>query len=379
MDKLHKIVLIFLITVLLGGCWDKIEINERAFVFAIGIDKFKPKNMNGAEEKRYIITYAFPNVKTLADQGGDEKPRFVIRSIGQNMFQVSDILTTRSNRTMFFGHTKVIIISEDVARDPIAFREVIDGLERYHAIGRKVDVLISKETAKKAIDIVPDFEPVTGSYLRGILTAKKRSARFTPTTLGDIGANMHGGGSILIPMVTPGETDLKVAGAAIIKNYRLIGWLGEKENRSVMFVKGEVEREDITTKYKDITIAYSVENVESNKTAKVEDGKIKVGIFVNIEGFIERYRFDAKQDLLDDKILQEIEKSLQNTIAKEIKGTIRKLQEEFSADVIGIEDYLSKFKPDIWEQVEDNWNEVFKDIIIDVEVDVKVRRIGMTR
>ncbi|WP_069650512.1 Ger(x)C family spore germination protein [Caloranaerobacter ferrireducens] len=382
MVKLSKTIIVLMCVIILTGCWDKVEINDRAFISAIGVDVQREggeldKNKTGY--KKLIVTFVFPNVKAIRKGGGGEKPRFILSSMGQNIFHVSNTLTTRSNKTMFFGHTKAIIIGEKVVRDSETLKHIFDELERSHAIGRKVGVFISQGEAKKVIEIEPSLESVTGTYLAGLSKAQERSSRFTPKTIGDILPSLHDCKCALIPRIVPANKEIKVAGAAVIRDYKLVGWLGEVENRSVMFITDEVTSEDIIITDDNVVVSYAVTDSVAKKTGKIENGQIIINITVSMEGVLEQYKLETGKDVLDDKLLRRLEGLIENKVKNEIEETLKKIQKEFKADVIGIGEYLCKFKPDIWEKVKDDWENVFPEVKVKVDVKAKIRRIGMTK
>lgn len=55
------------------------------------------------------------------------------------------------------------------------------------------------------------------------------------------------------------------------------------------------------------------------------------------------------------------------------------LQNNFQVDPIGLREYLEERKPSLWNEVKDNWDEVYKDADINVNINFKVRRIGITK
>lgn len=382
MVKLSKTIIVLMCVIILTGCWDKVEINDRAFISAIGVDVQREggeleKNETGY--KKLIVTFVFPNVKAIRKGGGGEEPRFILSSMGQNIFHVSKTLTTRSNKTMFFGHTKAIIIGEKVARDSETLKHIFDELERTHEMGRKVGVFISQGEAKKVIETEPSLESVTGTYLAGLVKAKGKSSRFTPKTIGEVMGNLHDSNCTLIPRIICTDKEIKVAGAAVINDYKLVGWLGEVENRSVMFITDEVTSEDIIITDDNVVVSYDVADSVAKKTGKIENGQIVIDITVSMEGVLEQYKLETGKDVLDDKLLRRLEGLIENKVKNQIEDTVKKIQKEFKADVIGIGDYLCKFKPDIWEKVKDDWENVFPEVKVKVDVKAKIRRIGMTK
>ncbi|QIB27731.1 Ger(x)C family spore germination protein [Caloranaerobacter azorensis] len=382
MSKFGKMIIIFMSVAILSGCWDKVEINDRAFISAIGIDiqgQGGELEKNKTGYKKFIVTFVFPNVKAIRKGSSGEEPRFILSSVGQNIFHVSNALTTRSNKTMFFGHTKAIIIGEKVARDSDSLKQIFDEVERAHEMGRKVGVFISQGEARRVINIEPSLESVTGTYLAALSKAKEKSSRFTPKTIGDILPSLHDCRCVLIPRIIPTDKGIKVAGAAVIKDYKLIGWLGEIENRSVMFITDKVTSEAIIVMDDDVLVSYVISDTSVSRNGRMENGQIVMDITVDMEGVLQQYKLEAKNDVLNNKLLRRLEGLVEKKIKSEIDGTIKKIQKEFEVDVIGIAEYLYKFKPDIWDKVKDDWEDVFPEVKINVNVNTKIRRIGMTK
>ena len=62
-----------------------------------------------------------------------------------------------------------------------------------------------------------------------------------------------------------------------------------------------------------------------------------------------------------------------------MKQVVKLTQQEFEVDPIGIREYVEKFHPAIWKQKKDNWNEVYKNAVINVNIDTNIRRIGVVK
>ncbi len=391
MNKARKLCILLALMLLLTGCWDLIEINDRLFVSAVGIDLYKGKESEEHEhrssleendlmlEDRFIITYIAPNLKAIGKHATSDKPRIVMASISNNAYETTKELNTRTNRNLSFRHLKVYIIGEDVAKNPDYMKEIFDDLDRHELLSRKISFLIAKGTAKEIIDIEDPFEPVTGQLIDGILKKKQGSARYNTQSLDDILTDLYSDGDALIPRVVAGEGEVKVAGSAVIKDYKFVGWLGEMENIAAMFFLNRANTVLINVKYKDISVPYAIKSNKTKYDVKVENGKIKYIVNISTEGDISAFKLATKEKALDDKTIKEVEKLVEDALKKQILETVTKLQKEFKTDVIRVGDYISKHKPDLWEQVKDDWDNVFSNIDMEVNIDVKTRRIGLTK
>ena len=393
MSKGLKIFIILYLTVMLSGCWDKVEINERAFVSAIGFDIYDEKlkkevenNDRGeiempqvSERNRLLVTYVYPNFESIGKNATSKNPRYILSVTANNGFQAISTLAARTNKVLFFRHAKAVIIGEDTARDPEILQGIFDSLERHNQLNKKLILLIAEGTAKEVIETEDRLEPVTGTLLSEIIQKRQSSGRYNTETLQDVLTAVDYRGRALIPRVIPGKEELKLAGSAVIKNSKLIGWLGELENRAVMFLLDEIKSETIDIKLNNTWIPFIVTDSSTKKTAEVDGDNITINIEIEMEGYIQQYKLESEISFMDDKIIKSIENEVENLLKKQIDGTLKKLQKEFKVDVINIGDYLSKFKPDTWDKVKDSWEEIFPNVEINVSIDAKLRRIGMTK
>lgn len=80
-NKVIKVVLPLIMSLLLTGCWDSVEIDRKAFVSAIGVDSGEEVNLkeskalvNGNKKiddlKLVRITYSFPDIRNMDTQKG---------------------------------------------------------------------------------------------------------------------------------------------------------------------------------------------------------------------------------------------------------------------------------------------------------------------
>lgn len=381
MHKHFKIFIIILMSLTLSGCWDKVEINDRAFITAIGMDineQAESEREKSRIQQRYLITYVFPNFQSIGKNSGDEE-EFKISEVGRNLAETSQEITTRTNLSIFLGHLKIIVLGEDVVKNGGTFEEILDGFERDQNVGRKVVILIAEGKAKDVLEIEPIVESATGRYITRFIEAKSRSARYNPETLGDILYNIHYNGNALIAKVTAGKDEIKIAGAAVIKNNELVGWLDEIENRSILFTKQNIELEVITVVHDDLSVPYAVTGSKPTMSVIKDEGNLKVNFDIEVEGYIKEYKLETGNDLMDNEILVSIEEEVKKEIEKEISMAIEKVQKDFKVDVLGVGRHLERYEPDLWEDIKGEWEELFPNIDIQVTVEAKIRRIGMIK
>jgi len=177
----------------------------------------------------------------------------------------------------------------------------------------------------------------------------------------------------------PKKNEFKLSGGAVLKDYKLIGWIGEKENRAIAMVRNKVKSEIIDIPYNGKVVSYIITDTSCKKHVSEMGEKIKVDLNIFVEGYIQQYPNNDKEDVFNPQIIEQVQEKVSETIKKEIEDSVNKLQKKYNADAIGMAEYIYKFKPDLWEKVNEDWDEVFPNLDINVIVDTKIRRSGLIR
>ncbi len=386
MYKYKGVLLIGLILFMLTGCWDKVEIDKRAFVTAIGIDKFdakaeekktedKKNELKGSPRNRYIVTFEYPNTGKLAKKG-DEKPDFLKTSVGQNFFTIDRSINTRMENTLFLRQTKVIIIGEALARDEQMMREVLDTIERSPEIGRKVQVMITPKKEKSVLKVSPKSQPVIGLFIRNLMEHSSLSSRTADADIGYIFRSLHESRAAVAPRIISSDDEIKVAGSAVLKGFKQIGWLGEVETRMVMLMLNKLKSDEMNIQADDLLIPLQITNSYTEKKVFVDHGMITTRFNIEIEANLNQHLFERRRELFRPKYIENLEKIANKKLEKGIQGTYQKIQREFGTDLAQSGEYLRKHDPDTWEKVKGRWDEIFPNTGIQVHADVKIRRIG---
>ncbi len=390
---MHKrvMVVILMTLFLVTGCWDKIEIEERAQISAIGIDKYTDpldeqsnKSTVGdldrirqdGSTKKDLLTFTFAFPKNSVEETED----IIISSVGDTLYGVSRVLANRTNKEIFLGHLRVVILNSDVVKDVNLFREVIDGMQTNELLSRRVIIAITDGSASDIINMKPTMQPRIGQFISELFRRKDRTPRAPEGFIEDILRGLHENENTVIPKITGGKTDVKLAGAGVIGKYQFKGWLGELETSDLMVLKG---KNDIvggmSAIYKGRSIPIDL-RPQKPKISLIESGdNIKILIKIVSEADIKQTYFESSEDLLNAETIKDIENVFDQEMESRLESTVNKIQKEFETDVIGISEFLRKYHPDLWNEVRGNWEEIFPNIDIDVSFDVEIRRTGLVR
>lgn len=372
MKKIKLFIILILVAVLTAGCWDMREINQRIFPYSVGVDK----DGKGGKLK---ITISYPNLNSIGKNATQEDRIFIVSTSADSIFEGAKELSTRLPYPFYFKHLRVLVFGEELAKDGELVKGVLDGMARDFTINKKIRLVVAEGKAEDLLMFKPNAkrqEVIEGALL-SMLSREKDVASYTVQTLTNFIKNTDLNNIALMPKAKTREEEIKMFGACIFKDYRYIGDLNEKENRVVALITGKHQQALIGIPFKDTTISYVVSGTKVQKQLIEERENLKLKINLQMEGKLQEYILREKNANNTDEFIKSIEKSIEKDFGDEVSKTIDKLQNEYKVDALRIGEYIQKFHPNIWEKIEKDWDEIFQDMEIECNLDVKIRRRGL--
>ncbi|MGE5593250.1 MAG: Ger(x)C family spore germination protein [Betaproteobacteria bacterium] len=377
------------------GCWNRREIETVGFVLAAGVDEAQ-------EEGKIQLTVQM--AKPFAIGGGEgpsgttgEKPFWVVSSTGHTVFEAVRNLLSQSPRRPFWAHNRFIVIGEELARKGI--RDVLDLFCRDGESRLRVWMVVA-EGAKASDLLQTEFElermPAEGAM--GLLqSAREGLSTVGEDMLNDFLQRLEGEG--IDPIATraeivsrPQEFDirgelkretiggsLRLTGAAVFKDDRLVGWLNKPETRGFNWVVGRVQSGIIVIenpREEGKFIGLEILRAKGDFKPEVRSGKVTVTVKIeaeanvgDVQGFV---------DLLESRgVWASMERRMATAIENEVMAAVAKAQ-ELGSDIFGFGAELSRRDPKKWaDEFRDRWDEEFRNIDVQVEVKARLRRSGL--
>ena len=399
-----RAILLCICTIFLTGCWDNVEIQERGYILGVAIDKAPtlPKGFEKEgeyqsereiekaplqqENPEYVYTIQIPLVAMSKNRpagagGGSAEPgkgTWDLTMKGNSFMEVNRIIHTRLDYPAYYEHLQAIVISEAVAKEGIS--KVLDLFLSDHEMRRRTKIFITSKEAKRILDITPRIEDYPSLYLGNLPKNAKRTSRMLHLTdLGVVSESLHTKTDFLLPRVEATKDELKDAGAAIFKGEKMLGWLGEVDTIFTKFVRDAVEGGVIIikdTKNPDGLITLEITKASTKVRPKVENDTIKMKIDVKVSfNLVEKFEVHFS-NALNDKYLKSLESAAERYIEGQIKDTIKYVQKEFGADIFHFNVQMKRYEPHLWKQVEDDWEDIFRNLEVDIEVKSKIKQIG---
>lgn len=373
--RISKVFIALLLSaVMLTGCWDKVEIEDRIFVLGIGIDKAKEEEKANPDD-RYVINFVSPIVGALKD--GGEETFSTYKTISSVFILGLNQMYERIDKKLSFQHTRVLIFGEDLLKDQQLYREVLDAVGRSHEFHRNMYVFAVPGRADEVFKIKPKFTSLLTMYVSGIAENNLYQSSIYKMPAFEMYDNLiNSEGDTVIPTLRPTKEETKVSGVGIIKDYKLIGYLDDKDSETLNWLNNSANGGIVAGQHNNVLIPYKYNDFNTElKLDKVEGDKLYLTYHMESEGSAEEYIWNER--LLDQKLLDDLEHNIEKAIEDRSKKVVEKFQKEYKVDLIGVAEYLRKHHSEIYKSIEKNYESFFADnVVIDVKAKVAIRRVG---
>jgi spore germination protein KC len=397
-----KLFLIFIsIFPLLTGCWDRLEIESRAVILAISIDEAKPEdemessnatqfkkqNVTGSTDGRVSITVqiAVPGRIPLGGGGGgggggesSKSPVWVLSSAGETINEALANLQQQLALRLFFGHLRVIVVSESVARKGII--NLNDYFRRHPEVRRTAWMAVSKGEARSFMTATPQLERVPTLYLLATMDQAVKMGRLPNDFLGIFfsSSSAKGQEGYLPYLKLKKEDNIEIAGLAYFKSDKMVGATNALQIGAFMGMKqmnpgGYSIIEQIPGK---TAVMIQITHRKAKITVGIKDGKPHATVKCLIEMDVqEKSNEDFK---LTEESIKKLEGIVEEDGVKAFKKLIKQTQKDGS-DIFGFGEYVRATQSAYWNREirsKEKWESMYQDISVDVNLSVMVRRIG---
>lgn len=287
-------------------------------------------------------------------------------STGTPIGTVMEQLETRSYRPISLGHLKMIIIGEKAAR--LEINEYLAFFRRQHEMDRKTKVGIARGEAKDVLSVDLAIDRLVGLACNKIISSKNTSRTF-PVDIGKISTSLSEKRSFVLPRIIPGKRDLKVAGLAVFRGDKMVGWLGEQEAQGLLLVADKDTGGTIAVGHlpnMNGEATFKITRLRNKTKVMNQGGKIRFDIAIRLDGILEEVESDAT---VDSGRIRELEEAIAKAARERAFLAVKKMQGEFKADVFGLGRHLARRYPKTWEKIKDRWDdEIFPSVEINITV-----------
>ncbi len=385
---IHIIVLVFM-----AGCWDRNELDELAYVIAIGIDAI--------EEDGFVVTYQIANPE---EAGEDDVASEIISIHAPDFLSARDLVVAFVTREVVFTHTKVLIVSEAFARRD-EFLNFMKPAIRERQLSRKINLIVSKERASDFIrNNKPTLETRPHKFFE-LMTDRWENTGLVPdSTLHSLFHRMEEDSGVFLATYSstvqveggregkeddhiPGEVNIQggnptqTIGSAVIKEGKMIASLTGEETRFSLLLRPEkgIEKmiatypDPLEEKYRITARLLAEEGSQVHVNTKNRAPTIHVKVPVKLEILSIESNIDYVEDLEKQHLLKNHIKTL---IEDKLNTFIKRTQEEFRAEPFRWSLRARRTFLTNKQFEEYRWMDNYSFAEIHIEVDIELKEFG---
>ncbi len=379
--KISVLLILCLLPLVITGCWNNIDLSDRRFVVGVGLDKAS----NGQID--FSVQLLKPSVLESRKQGGSINATEVISSQGQTVFEAVRKLLNNSDHKLFYGHVQLIVIGEKLARQ--GFINVVDFFVRDTGPDKRTSVIIARGTTAREVLTAKGVQQDSPAVeIASTIKNTKAFPQIKETMLLEIMKVVNSKGKNLVVGVvtTPENTGeltvdkLNFTGAAVFSKDKLVGWLNPEETTGYLFAEGRIESGIINvTNPMDTTAKVSIEIFRSSakKDVRFINGEPVLSIEIKEEGNVGEQQ--GPGDLTSFDEIAKLESETAQVIKKQVADVVRVSQEKYQVDIFGFGEIVHRKNLKYWQEVENNWNDVFTTLPVEIKVESKILRSGLIK
>jgi Ger(x)C family germination protein len=393
--NLIRILLLIISPTLLCSCWDYMDLDRRGYVLGVGIDKVDSNDSQSNEFKtapmesgvpEYAYSIQIPIISRAQNKpagqngsGSEQDKSWLVQIYGNSFFEVNREYATRLDYPPFYAHLQAIIISEDVARDGIA--KPLDLFIRDPEIRRRTRIFITPGSALDVLQVSPKIDDYSAMYLSRLVIGAKRTSRMLhKTDLGEVTKALHGKNDFVLPRVISKEYEIKNAGCAVFKEGKMVGWLDEISTAYLKWIGdvalGGTVAVNIDGRENE-AVTLEIKKVKTQQRPRIDGNKIIMTINTTATMHISELSLNSTGSIINDEFIKNIEQLAEEKVKKEMKQTIKLVQSEYGADVFFFYKAMSRYEPEAWAKVKNNWREAFVSVIPEINVKIKIDQAGL--
>lgn len=360
------------LAVLVSGCWDRQELNQRTLMLALGIDRGpKPGLLTVSAE--IAVPGGIPLGTGQAGGGGRPRPpTTVMASTGHTVEEAIAHLSSRLEWPVFLGHVRVVAVSEEVARQGMG--TILDVLRRNPQIRRLLWLVVTEGEARQLLDASPPTEQVPIFFVINQLDTQSRAGTFPRLDLGEFAIRaVNPGEDPAAPVLQVRKDDIQWNGLAVFRHDRMVGKLPPDETRTAFALASSgPDRAEIEMKMDKSRVRIRHFSRETRLTPVVTPEGPRMSVTVRLESNV--VEVAGPMETSSPSVLQRIQRAAQEDEERRLRQVLSRLQ-RLGVDVLGYGEVFRARLPEVWKSMEGT--SYFRTLPVDLQVDVTIRRVGM--
>ncbi len=353
---MKKIIILFILTFLLTGCYDYQELNNLAIISGVSIDFI---------DDEFVVMYEILNSKKgeeSSKSSSSSGKTYYIEGSGDTLENAFHDANLKVNKEPYFSHIKVILFSEKVAS--LKMDLVMDFMLRNPNIRNIfIPVISAGIDAKELLNSPTTENPVCSEAIRNMIEtnssyeniAVNQDFEMFADQLLDLRKDAY------MNAITKSEGKIELAGLGAFHDLKLAIILDPEEAATFNVLNNTSYNHYVKLSCEKEKEKYTIIDLYDNGSSKIEleDQKLKLKSYLTAS-IVED---DCHYDFRKTSSYVELEKKFNEVVEKEYRALIQKLK-TYQTDILQIKDSIYKSK----RKEIDQWYTY--DFIYDIDVNI---------
>lgn len=371
----RTVLFLLLIQLFLTGCWDNQEFEEAAFVQGVGLDK--------ADNKINVIAeITKPSGGSEGGSSGQSGAQHIIfEKEADTLLEAFRGMIRTAKRRLDFTHTQIYIISEKLARET-EFPLELDLIRRDTMFRLNSYLFISEKDPVEIFNTPTLYKSLTSNELASVIEQTKFITEYLPIFhyeffrfLKDHHTKAY------IPIISVKKSDghqkvTEITGTAVIKNNRMVGKLNIKESAGLNWLLNQVKGGSVTVVFTDpkpSRLSIEVRHAETKIKPYLDGNQLKVNIHTKVEATLAD---NMSRQKVDRAFFKNAETKISSEVERLMYSSLKKLK-KLETDITDFELNLRRNNPKEWKRVKGNWEQLYANADVNIDVDVNINHRGM--
>ena len=325
MKILNIAVTVIAVTVLLSGCFDASELENRGFVIALAIDKDSGNN--------FQITMTLADTSSESDKNGHS--RLIKTGSGETLSFAIHNAELHTSQALFLGHMKAVILGGGLLEDDESIRKVLDALNRRHDVSKKTLILSANGSACDLMKDETKEQPMLGIFLADFFKNMKNSGgRTFKLTLEEFTYDLNSGNCVLVPKIAIDGNEAILGGAFALSGGNLTLDLDGNDLMGRAWLTGEAKNAVVKADFNGTGISMTVE--KSTAHIKRQKNSNKITCEISVAGTVDGYKFG--ETISNSDTVFAVQNAFKQEIENEIQAFLRLLSQK-KLNLPGLKNY----------------------------------------
>jgi Ger(x)C family germination protein len=361
-----SLMILFIVPILLTGCWDQRLLVNRTLVNGISFDL--------TEEGKIAASVRALNIKSMGG-GQFELNDELVKAERPTVVGLGLDLDSKISGEIDASKAHIVIIGEELAKKGI--HPFIEFFYRNRDSYISSKIVISKGKAKEILSVEKEKSPIAFVILQLLQGAEADTVIPKKNTFTVWNNILDPSKDMVLPYLERVESDkVEIAGVALFNGDTYTGTSLSKEKSGILLsMMNQLDKSNrmamlLGPKSKRESISFIIRDLRRNLEVQVDqDDKITCKINLNLDVEVGSYPQDFKNGI----DIKRLNKELSTELTKQAVGITKTLQQA-NCDALGIGRRVSSFHPKLWKKI--NWDEEYKNVEFEPNVNVNIIKTG---